>query len=178
MQKNDKILIRGYLNGSQKEFFEISSWISTVVKNDYWGLKDHWADIVQDVRMKLYINLKQKSFRHSSSLKTYVYRVAKYTCIDYLRKKYRTENVDIDTVEIEDQSNNFTSFVQKEQREILRTIFTKLSERCRKTLKLVFLEKLSYKKIASQLKIAEGTVKSRVSRCIEDAIKWRKKIAD
>jgi len=178
MLKNDKNLIQGYLNGNQKEFFEISTWINTVIKNDYWGLKNHWADIVQDVRMKLYLNLKQETFLHSSSLKTYVYRVAKYTCIDYLRKKYRTENVDINTVEIEDRNNHFISLVQKEQREILKIIFLKLSERCRKTLKLVFLEKLSYKKIASQLKIAEGTVKSRVSRCIEEAIKWRKKIAE
>jgi len=170
MLKNDKKLIQGYLNGNQKEFFEISGWINTVIRNDYWGLKDQWADIVQDVRMKLYINLKQESFHHSSSLKTYVYRVAKYTCIDYLRKKYRRESVNIATVEIEDQTNSFLSFVQKEQREILRSIFFKLSERCRSTLKLVFLEKLSYKKIATQLKIAEGTVKSRVSRCIEQAI--------
>jgi len=178
MLKKDRILIQGYLNGNQKEFFEISGWINTVVKNDYWGLKDHWADILQDVRMKLYLNLKQETFRHSSSLKTYVYRVAKYTCIDYLRKKYRTENVDISTVEIEDQNNNFLSLVQREQREILRIIFLKLSERCRTTLKLVFLKQLSYKKIALQLKIAEGTVKSRVSRCIEEAIKWRKKIVE
>ena len=178
MQYRDKILIDGYLNGSQKEFFEISSWIITVVKNDYWGLKDNWADIVQDVRMKLYINFKQQTFRQSSSLKTYVSRVAKYTCIDYLRKKYRHESVNVDALELEDSNDHFATMDQTEQKEILRQIIQKISERCRTTLRMVFVEKLNYKKIASILNIAEGTVKSRVSRCIEEAIRLRKKYAD
>lgn len=178
MHKNDKMLIQGYLNGNQQEFFEISSWITTVVKNDYWGLKEDWSDIFQDVRMKLYINFKHESFHYSSSLKTYVYRVTKYTCIDYLRKKYRKDEINIETVEIVEESDNFSSLVQKEQKEILRNIFQKLSERCRTTLRMVFIEKLSYKKIASLLHIAEGTVKSRVFRCIEEAVLWRKKLAD
>ena len=178
MLKKDQILIKGFLVGSQKEYFEISSWINTVIKNDYWGLKEDWADVLQDVRMKLYLNFRQKSFLHSSSLKTYVYRVTKYTCIDYLRKKYRCHEMNIDSIEIIDPADSFVSLVQKEQKELLHHIFQKLTERCRTTLRLVFVEKLSYKKIASNLNIAEGTVKSRVFRCIEEANLWRKKFVD
>ncbi|NOZ61075.1 MAG: sigma-70 family RNA polymerase sigma factor [Calditrichaeota bacterium] len=149
-----------------------------MVKNDYWGLKEDWADIVQDVRIKLYLIFRQNSFRSASSLKTYVYRVAKYTCIDYLRKKYRHQKINIDAVEIAEKTDNFTALVQQEEREMLRLILAKLSERCRKTLRLVFMENLSYKKIASLLNIAEGTVKSRVFRCIKQAIELRKKFTD
>jgi len=175
MLNTDKKLIKGYLNGNQREFFEISGWINTVVKNEYWGLNNDWADIIQDIRIKLYINLKQKKFHYSSSLKTYVCRIAKYTCIDYLRKKYRSEEINAESIDVEDKKNNFLSLVQKEQTQILRQILLELTERCRKTLQLVFIEKLSYKKICSELNIAEGTVKSRVSRCIEKAIELRKK---
>jgi len=91
MLKDDKKRIEGYLNGNQSAYFEISGWIETVVKNGYWGLNNQWADIIQDVRTKLYVNLKLNKFHFSSSLKTYVFRIAKYTCIDYLRKKYRDE---------------------------------------------------------------------------------------
>jgi len=175
MLSTDKKLIEGYLNGNQREFFEISDWINTVVKNEYWGLNNDWADIIQDIRIKLYINLKQKKFHHSASLKTYVCRIAKYTCIDYLRNKYRTKEINAESIDIEDDNNNFLSLVQKEQKQILRQILFELTEKCRKTLQLVFIEKLSYKKISSELNIAEGTVKSRVSRCIKKAIELRKK---
>ncbi len=178
MNTKDKKLIAGFVNGSQKEFFEISGWISAIVKSEYWGLKDDWTDIVQDVRIKLYINFQQKSFRHSSSLKTYVSRVTKYTCIDYLRKKYRKREVSIDAIDIEDSADTFKSMVLREQQEMLRAILSKISERCRRTLRLVFVEGLSYKKVAAILNIAEGTVKSRVFRCIEEAILWRKKLLD
>jgi hypothetical protein len=47
----EKKLIEGYLSEKQREFFEITNWINAVVKSEYWGLKDYWADIIQDVRM-------------------------------------------------------------------------------------------------------------------------------
>jgi len=178
MLKDDKKHIEGYLKGNQREFFEITSWIMVIVKNEYWGLKDHWADIIQDIRMKLFINLQQKKLRDTSSLKTYVYRISKYTCIDYLRKKYRTEVLNIGNVEVEDPNNNFSSLIENERKQILRRIIFKMTEKCRKTLELVFIEKLTYKKIGSLLHIAEGTVKSRVSRCIQEAIRLREKFAD
>jgi len=178
MAEDDKKLIEGYLKGQQREFFEITSWISTVVKNEYWGLKEYWDDIIQDVRMKLYINLKGEKFRYTSSLKTYVYRIAKYTCIDYLRRKYRAEEVSTDFIELEEEKDAFAALLQKEQQQIVRQIFFELSETCRKILQMVFVEKLSYKEISSRLNIAEGTVKSRVSRCIEKAIQLRKKFLE
>jgi len=176
--KNNEDFIKGYLLGHQDEYCEITNWIATVVKNDYWGLKEDWDDIIQDVRMKLYINLKQKRFRSSSSLKTYVYRIAKYTCIDYLRKKYRTKEVSIDSVEVKEEKDAFATLIRKEQEQIVRQIFLELAERCRKILQMVFIEKLSYKEISSRLGVAEGTVKSRVSRCIEKAIRLGKKFSE
>lgn len=176
-EDNEK-LIEGYLKGQQREYFEITSWIATVVKNDYWSLKDYWDDIIQDVRMKLYINLKQKKFRYTSSLKTYVCRMAKYTCIDYLRRKYHDREVTIDSVDVKEEEETFATLIRKEQEQIFRQIFLELPEKCREILQVVFVEKLSYKEISSQLGIAEGTVKSRVSRCIEKAIQLRKKFSE
>lgn len=178
MSRSDQALIQGYLKGNQREFLIISNWINLVVKNEYWGLKDYWADIIQDVRMKVYINLEQKKFRQSSKLKTYVFRIAKYTCIDYLRRKYRTEEVSIENTEIADDKDQFKSLVRKEQEHLLRQIFIQLTQTCRQILKMAFIQKLSYKKIASLLGIAEGTVKSRVARCIEKAIQLRAEFAE
>ncbi|MBN1415672.1 MAG: hypothetical protein JW973_11275, partial [Bacteroidales bacterium] len=50
-----------------------------------------------------------------------------------------------------------------------------IAEPCREILRLVFGEKLSYRMISKLLNIAEGTVKSRVSRCISKAIELKEK---
>jgi len=174
MNRKDSEIIAGYIKGNAREYFIINQWITAVVENKYWGLQQQWADIIQEVRMKLFVNFKREQFRFSSSLKTYVYRVTKYTCIDYLRKKNRTDEVSIEKVEIKSQEDSFESLIRIEQKEILRQIFLKLKERCRQILKMVFLQNRSYKEVCLALNVAEGTVKSRVSRCIQDAIELRK----
>lgn len=178
MLEDDKKCIEGYLKGHQREYCQITTWITTVVENDYWGLKSYWDDIIQDVRMKLYLNLKQNRFGFSSSLKTYVSRIAKYTCIDYLRKKYCTTEVGLNFVETQEGENALTILLQGEQVQIFEQIFHELQKECQKILQMVFIERLAYKKISSQLGIAEGTVKSRVSRCIHKAIQLRKKFSE
>ena len=175
MIPDDEKRIEGYLNGNQNAFFEISGWIETVVKNGYWGLNNDWADIIQDVRTKLYVNLKFDKFHFSSSLKTYVFRIAKYTCIDYLRKKYRSDKKEEAPDRKAEKSDQLASVIESEERQILRQILNTMKDQCRKILKMVFLEELPYRKIGAQLHIAEGTVKSRVSRCIQKAIQLRRR---
>ena len=57
----------------------------------------------------------------------------------------------------------------KEKDKVIQRIFDELADICRETLQLVFMERLSYSEISIILNIAEGTVKSRVSRCLEKA---------
>lgn len=166
---NTKQLIGDYLKGNQRAFFQITSWITPIVKSDYWGLREHWDDIIQDVRIKIYLNLKQKKFRYQSNLKTYVCRIAKNTCIDYLRKSYLLERTNIDSNSLDEKNDQLSSLIQKEDQEIIHHIFQKLPEMCRQVLQMVFIDSLPYKKISKLLGVAEGTVKSRVSRCIHKA---------
>jgi RNA polymerase sigma-70 factor (ECF subfamily) len=178
MHNDEQKLIQAYIQGDQRAFIIVSNWILVVVKNNYWSLKDQWEDILQDVRTKLFINLKQKHFRKQSSLKTYVYKVAKYTCIDYLRKQYQVDSVNLDQIQLTDPKDPYESVVNSERQHIIRLIFLDLTEQCRKTLRLVFFEKQCYKRIGEMLGIAEGTVKSRVSRCLEKAIALRERFAE
>ena len=67
MRKEDNKLIKEYLQGNQQAFYIISNWIRTVVQNEYWGLRDQWPDIIQDVRMKLYLNLDKQNFQQKSN---------------------------------------------------------------------------------------------------------------
>jgi RNA polymerase sigma-70 factor, ECF subfamily len=169
-------LIEGYIKGEAREFYIITRWIESVVRNYEWGLKDFSEDIIQDVRLKVYLNLKQNLFQKTSLLKTYVYRIAKYTCIDYLRKSY-PQRLSDETDLIADDENLDASevMIKKEKEEIIQNILNNLAAICHETLQLVFIERLSYHEVGHYLNIAEGTVKSRVSRCIGKALQLKKK---
>ena len=168
-------LIDGYVKGNAREFFIITNWIEQVVSNYHWGLNDYYEDILQDVRLKVYINLKQNRFRKDASLKTYVYRIAKYTCIDYIRKMYKQQsNVD-DIIHTDDNDNALDKLINHEKETVFQTVLKEIAAMCREMLQLVFIERLSYNEISIILNIAEGTVKSRVSRCLKKAVQLKEK---
>ena len=164
-QKVQDEIIQGYIKGNTREFFIVTNWIDQVVDNFRWGLKDFREDIVQEVRLKVFINLKENKFRKVSRLKTYVYRIAKYTCIDYLRKTYAHSEIDLEAEDIKDQDNALDRMIHVEKEKIIDVILNKIAEMCREVLEMVFREKLSYNE----------TVKSRVSRCIKKAIELKNK---
>lgn len=168
-------IIDGYLRGEAREFFIVSGWIEQVVKHYSWGLDNYNEDIIQDVRIKIYVNLKDDKFRKSSQLKTYVYRIAKFTCIDFLRKAKVNTTESGNSSKISEENNALDNLILKEKENILQIILEEISEPCRELLHLVFVEKLSYIEISTILSIAEGTVKSRVSRCISKAVELKEK---
>lgn len=174
-QKSQDKLIEGYIKGEAKEFFIVTNWIEQVAGNYHWGLKDYYEDILQEVRLKIYVNLKQNKFRRASNLKTYVCRIAKYTCIDYIRKTYKQQSGDVDLIGISEDDNTLDKMILKEKEAVFTIILKEIAEMCREMLNMVFVEKLSYNEISTVLNIAEGTVKSRVSRCIEKAVKLKEK---
>jgi len=140
-----------------------------------WGLNYFSEDIIQEVRLKVFVNLKDTNFRKSAQLKTYVYRIAKYTCIDFLRKAKAGTVENLDSLEIAEKNDALGDLISREKENILKTILKEIAEPCREILRLVFGEKLPYGMISKLLNIAEGTVKSRVSRCISKAIELKEK---
>lgn len=176
--KEDQRIVDAFLSGSEKECRIINQWISRVVQLNSWGLKAYSDDITQDVMIKLYNNLKDTKFRFVSSLKTYVSRITKFTCIDYLRKYLSKEQKEVELLEIPSDDDPESDLEQKQEKKILWRIYRLMSSECRDLWKMIFWENLSYLQIAQQLSIHEGTVKSRFARCKEKAIGLRKKLAE
>lgn len=125
-------------------------------------------DILQEVRRRLYENLLHQRFQRGSSLKTYVSQMAKYVCIEFLRRRNRTRKSDLDLATIPDPSENPEGALDEVQRrELARSALAMLPEECRKLFELIFVSELTYQEIAKRLGIAAGTVKSRAFRCRE-----------
>jgi len=176
--KEDQRIVEAFLSGSEKECRIINQWISRVVQLNSWGLKAYSDDITQDVMIKLYNNLKDTKFRYDSSLNTYVSRITKFTCIDYLRKYISHEQKEVELLEIPSNDDPESDLEQRQEKKILWRIYRLMPSECRDLWKLIFWENLSYLQIAQQLSIHEGTVKSRFARCKEKAVGLRKKLTE
>jgi len=173
--KQDRRVIEGFLAGRKEDYQTVTRWISSVVKLSTWGLEGYSDDIVQDVLLKLYDNLKEEKFKFHSSLKTYIYKIAKFTCIDYIRKYSSAHQGEVELTEIQSNVNSGEKTREEEEKTLWR-IYRLMPEECRELWDMIFFEKLSYLEIAQKLDIKEGTVKSRFFRCKQKAIELKNKL--
>ena len=145
------------------------------------------ADTTQDVFLKVFRGMKH--FHGSSSLKTWIYRIALHEAANrrrwWFRHKAREtsiEPVESDGVSVgegamqvalTDHANSpFDNVAHHEVQARVEEELRKLPEPYRTTLILRDLEDMSYEEIAEVLEISLGTVKSRLTRG-RDALRQR-----
>ncbi|HEX9726136.1 MAG TPA: sigma-70 family RNA polymerase sigma factor [Vicinamibacteria bacterium] len=171
--KQDESLIREYVSGRPQAYQEVHRWIEKAVDSRHWGLYQHREDILQDVHQRLFSNLSGGRFHGKSALRTYVVQIAKYTCIEFLRKKIRYQSVDLDSIDLVDANPGPEQAVAaSERRERAAELLAHLPEGCRQLFEMIFDDKVPYQEISRRLGVAEGTVKSRAWRCREVLKKW------
>jgi RNA polymerase sigma-70 factor (ECF subfamily) len=170
-------LIEAYLCGEPSAVRAIDEWIVPVIRHRAWRLTDQDQDLCQDVRLKLLARLRDGSFRGESSLKSYVQAVAKYTCLDALRRS-RIRRAEPLTAEpsVPSRDDPMESLSQKESERLCHRVLDALPEPCRELFRLVLERELSYEAIAEQLSLSLGTVKSRLARCRDRAVGLRRRM--
>jgi RNA polymerase sigma-70 factor, ECF subfamily len=85
---SENILIKKAINGDKNAFGKLIKLYQDQILYlvyDYLGNYEEAKDAAQDVFMKAYKNL--KAFSQNSEFKTWLYRIAINTSIDYLRKR-------------------------------------------------------------------------------------------
>ncbi|MGG4443580.1 sigma-70 family RNA polymerase sigma factor [Brevibacillus fortis] len=157
-----------------------------IVQLAYLIVKDRGIaeDITQEVFLKAYRGLDQ--FRHQSSVKTWLYRIAINESRKYLRSwsfrqifstylsKEETPPEKVDTANVESAVIGRMSKVQVAEQVM------KLSPLYRKVMVLHYYEDLSIKEIAQVLDISEDTVRTQLSRarkhfkalCEKEGLEW------
>src|SRR3989441_6119492 len=131
------------------------------------------ADGTQEVFLKAFKGI--RNFRHGSSLKTWLYRIAIREALNHRRwfKRHLQKNVSIDAEPDEGQSKfeiedmNATPFDQLASREIQSVVqdaLGQIPDVFRSAVILRDLEGLSYEEVAEVLDCSVGTVKSRILR--------------
>jgi len=169
----DESLMREYVDGRPEAYQEVHRWIEKAVDSRHWGLYQHREDILQDVHKRVFYNLSNDRFHGESALKTYVVQIAKYTCIEFLRKKIRFASVDLDSVDVVDANPGPEQrLVARERKERAAEALSQLPQGCRQLFEMIFRDRIPYQEISRRLGVAEGTVKSRAWRCRELLKTW------
>lgn len=172
---SDEQLIEAYLAGEADAHTQMSRWIQMVVDSRHWGLSHLRDDIRQEIHRRLVQNLSQGRFRASSSLKTYVVQVSKYTCIEFLRQKIRSTGVGLDSAELRDTAPGpEQKLASSEWTHLAKQAIAGLPTHCRELFDMIFAERLPYQEISRRLGVAEGTIKSRIWRCRDQLAKFLK----
>src|SRR5258705_6571494 len=131
-------------------------------------------DVVQEVFLKIFRNI--GSFRHQSSLKTWIYRIAVNEVHNYRRWFYRHRRQEVVLEDEGEGGKNFGDTVPDrgrspydyaldgEKRVMIEDALAHINPIFRAAVVLRDVEDLSYEEIADILDISLGTVKSRITR--------------
>lgn len=124
-------------------------------------------EIAQTVFLKTWRRL--KTFRGEASLSTWLYRLTRNACTDHLRQNRKRSGdrslEDPDLAPLANQAPMPQEIMeQRELQQALMDAMEKLPEESRTVLLLREVEGFTYREIAQDLGLSEGTVKSRLSR--------------
>lgn len=158
--KRDYHLVQKAIDGQQRAFAEI---LNTYEKSIYFMIKkamkglDDFEDLTIETFRKAFQNL--ASYKHEYAFCTWLYRIATYNTIHFLRKK-RAETVSIDQ-----------GFENDEQEEIKRVNYALVKEsvkaikpRYHVLIELRFFKDYLYEEITEELNLLLGTVNAQLYR--------------
>jgi len=167
---------RGKLSMPDKktETYDIESLMLTygndVLRTAYMYVKDQYLaeDIFQDVFLK--VNQKLHTFEGKSSIKTWIIRITINTCKDYLKSAWNKRVTPITEYQeqtLREEKDEFDEVERKEDGKMIRNVIMELPDIYKEVVILVYYQEMTISEVASVLKVAEGTIKSRLARAKE-----------
>ena len=174
-REQEKEIIQKVIDGDKNAFEDL---VIANQKNVYnLALKmtrneDDALDISQEAFVKAFQQL--KNFRGDSRFSVWLYRMTYNLCIDFLRKKPKTNTIPLT---YEDEGGDTTpleipdlrdlpedSAIRSETREIITEGINALADDHREVLVMREVTGMSYEEMATTLNVSIGTVKSRLAR--------------
>jgi len=132
------------------------------------GRHDEAEDLTQDIFLRIFKAL--HTFDRRANFQTWLISISRNLCIDHYRSKRKERETiarDVDASTLTPASREKSADGRLEQldvRELVRTALAELAPPLREAVVLRDLQDFSYLEIAEQLRLPEGTVKSRINR--------------
>ena len=166
MDKNQltKLMIRVRDYRDELAFSDLFDFIAPKIKS-YYMQNNVSSEIAEELTQEVLSTVWTKSDKYESSksaVSTLIYTIARNKRIDLLRKNKSFDIKEEDIREFLYENNQSDKIAQGENRDQVDKINEKLDSDQRKIIKMNFFENKSHKKIAEELEIPLGTVKSRI----------------
>jgi RNA polymerase sigma-70 factor (ECF subfamily) len=162
----DLRIVEEVLAGRSDRFRDLVVRYQNLVAGIAWrsGCKrDDVEDVVSEVFFKVYRNLHQ--FRPDHPFSTWLYKLTANHLVDRSRRAKKERGRTEMPEQLEDASPGALDEMEVDERHLLvREALTKIDERYRESIRLVYVEGLKVEEAARLLGVPEGTVKTRLMR--------------
>ena len=149
--------------GDQRAFRKIVEKYQNSLLNFFFYMNANMQegeDLVQETFLKVY--LCRDKYTPSAKFSTFLYRIARNTGIDYIRKK-KAVPVSFEDDLLEEPALDTSRSSEMDVKGDLEKALLLLPEKLRSVIVMSYFEDLKYQEIADILEIPLGTVKSRMS---------------
>lgn len=162
---------RRYLNGDElafeqivKEYREPLTLFINGFTHDLFAAEDIAIDVFA------YIASEPRRYNFKVSLKTYLYMLGRSRAIDYLRKRKRelTLSFEDSFVALSAEPSAEEEYIAEEERRELYSAISKLPQKMREVVYLVYLENMSYEEAAKIMKTSRKQVDNLLYRAKEE----------
>ena len=125
------------------------------------GNRDDAMDIMQDVLLSVYRNL--KSYRGDGKFAAWMFRIASFRCIDYFRRRdFHTPLEDIELTDEADGNRPDLNLSNTRSNEDIVKLMARLPVDQRQVVELKFFQTFTFEEIGQQLGISTNTAKTRL----------------
>lgn len=167
--------IRALLEGDPAQVAAVRVAITSAVRRFRIFDSAQSEELVQDALARVFLSLRAGRFRGEASLATYAHNVAKFVCLEHLRRRREAKPADPDSIPSPSRwAQPEESLLRAEEHQENLRVLAALPRESRELLRMVFVEDLSYQEVALRLGISEGAVKTRVRRCRLSGLRMRK----
>ena len=156
---------RRYLEGDEDAFTEVLELYFnnlTLFINGYLNDVHASEDVAIDTMLELVVHKKRYAFR--SSLKTYLFAIARHKALNHLKKHRRTVLTPPDELELADRTSLETEVIENERKRRLHRAIASLERDLQTAVHLVYIEGMSYKEAASVMKKSPKQVDNLITR--------------
>ena len=168
--KEDTQLAAAYLRGEVWAVHKVQEWLKQVAWRYARELRQPQEDLVQELFLEVTGALRRGTFRGESQLKTYLFRLANFYCLNQLRSQRRRLMEQITVDEIAEGALRSTdaspldSILIRDMGRRLAALFAQIEPGCRQLWTMIFAGK-SYNEMSQELGVAAGALRVRVLRC-------------
>lgn len=175
MDAEETTALAAFVRGDPDIVAGVRAAIRSVVRAFQFRGRDTERDLVQEALSRVIENAAAGRFRGDASLRTYAQQVAKFVCLEHIRRKRAEVRLDFEALPSKARwSGPEETLLLEEEHALNLAAFAALPEESREMLRLLFVDGLTYAELAKRFGLSESAIKSRVHRV---RLEWREGLA-